>query len=370
MRGAFDLPVVTPVAWPDLAAGNDPHPSTAAAFPARLAAVGDLFSTEVTCIGDQRLPAPAHAASAPPALSLDSAPRGHVILAALAILEDGKAHSADEILAAALARKLVPPQTTRKYVYTALIEYVARTLGHGRKPQLIQDGQRKFRINEPPDDWPDLVTFPQPALDVAKEALIARLTSTATGSDPQAFELACCDAFAELGFRTRHLGAHAQPDGIADAQLGPLAYRALLECKTGKRVVSQPDAAEAAKFVPAFCADFALLIGPDFTDETELIQELQTHEVTALTVADLSTLLSLPRTALSTPRCCSSTASCKAPAAPKAARAKKSSPPSRTSPTSSSPPPPGSTPSAPPSSSCRGPRARPRRAAPEGLQCR
>ena len=43
----------------------------------------------------------------------------------------------------------------------------------------------------------------------AKGALIARLTSTATGSDRQAFELACCDAFAELGFRTRHLGAHA-----------------------------------------------------------------------------------------------------------------------------------------------------------------
>jgi hypothetical protein len=66
-----------------------------------------------------------------------------------------------------------------------------------------------------------------------------------------------------------------------------------LECKTAKTIVTQPDAAEASKFLRAFDADYGLLIGPDFTDETQLVQELRTHGVTAFTVADLITLLAL-----------------------------------------------------------------------------
>lgn|GEM_PF-6094270 len=31
--------------------------------------------------------------------------------------------------------------------------------------------------------------------------------------------------------RTQHIGGHANPDGVADAQVGPLAYRVMLECK-------------------------------------------------------------------------------------------------------------------------------------------
>ena len=39
-------------------------------------------------------------------------------------------YSANQILAEALARHLVTSHTTRKYVYTTLIEYFARTLDH------------------------------------------------------------------------------------------------------------------------------------------------------------------------------------------------------------------------------------------------
>jgi hypothetical protein len=218
-------------------------------------------------------------------------PRGHIITAAIDILGDGRARDAKEILQESLDRKLVPPNTTYHYVYTALIEYIARQLGRGRKPPILQDAQRRFRINEPLDDWPDLVPSPVPPGDPDAEALAQRLEATGGGDDPAAFEAVVCDAFARLGFLTQHLGGRAQPDGIADAILGPLGYRVLLECKTAKRLVTQPDAAEAAKFRDAFTADRCTLVGPDFSDEIELLQELQTHRVTALTVRDLQTLL-------------------------------------------------------------------------------
>ena len=65
----------------------------------------------------------------------------------------------------------------------------------------------------------------------------------------------------------------------------------MVECKTAKKIVPRPDVAEAAKFREAFGADRCTLVGPMFSDETELLDELQTHGVTALTVPDLQTLL-------------------------------------------------------------------------------
>src|SRR5262249_44726992 len=153
---------------------------------------------------------------------------------------------AKALLAEALARKLVPANTTYHYIYTALIEYIARQLGRGRKPPIVQDAQRRFQIDEPLDDWP---TVPPAADDAAAiDELCQRLEPPAPGADPAAFEVAVCDAFARLGFLTQHLGQHGQPDGIADAILGTQGYRLLLECKTAKSVVTEPDAAEAAKF--------------------------------------------------------------------------------------------------------------------------
>ncbi|HVA37289.1 MAG TPA: hypothetical protein VNJ51_06725 [Candidatus Dormibacteraeota bacterium] len=296
LRGARDLPVCTPIRWQEL---SEVHHGqfTADTIQQRLAAHGDVFAAEAARLAQQTFAAVQDALTphAPtPAETLTSVqPRGHIIAAAVQILEDGKVRTSDQILAEALRRKLVPAATTKKYVYSALIEYIARQIGHGRKPPLVQTADRRFRINEPPDDWPDLVPQSQPAIDAKTHALIERLETTAVGTDPAAFELAVCDAFAHLGFAATHIGGHKAPDGYADAQLGVLGYRAMLECKTGKYVVNRPDVAEAAKFKDAYHADACALIGPAYGEEIELQSELRTHGVAAFTVEDLTTLLSI-----------------------------------------------------------------------------
>lgn len=295
---APDLRVCTPIRWDELGSF-----ATASAFGAddvakRLQDLGDVFAAEVNIIAKQSF----HGAQRALPMRTTPEPRGHIITAAVEILGDGKPRTADELLAEALERKLVPPQTTRKYVYSALIEYIARQLGRGRKPPIVQDAQRRFCINEPADDWPDLEPRPARAHDAAVDALAARVETTATGEDPAAFEAAVCDVFARLGFLTQHLGGHGEPDGIADAILGPRGYRVMLECKTAKKIVPRPDVAEAAKFRDEFAADRCALVGPMFSDEVELLAELQTHGVTALTVPDLQTLLHVGADALDVER--------------------------------------------------------------------
>jgi bifunctional non-homologous end joining protein LigD len=293
LRGS-GLTVATPISWEELGSLTTAAAFTMDNFPTRLETHGDVFGREFAVIKSQRSPV-----GVPLRMATTPQPRGRVITAAIAILEDGKPRDADEILKEALATALVPPNTTRKYVYTNLIEYIARQLGHGRKPQIVQDAQRRFRINEPPDDWPDLIARQsQPPEDEAASALCERLETTATGDDPTAFETAVCDAFAHLGFLTQHFGQYEQPDGIADAILGTLGYRLTLECKTAKSVVTQPDAVEASKFREPYGAQFSALVGPAFSDETELLTELQTHRVTALAVPELQTLLHLRATPL------------------------------------------------------------------------
>jgi Restriction endonuclease len=288
---AQGLTVATPIHWEELGAFESAAAFTADTIGDRLEQHGDVFAIERDAIGDQRSPLPT--LLVPP-----QAPRGHIITAAIEILEDGKPRTADELLAEALKRKLVPPNTLHKYVYSALIEYIARQIGRGRRPPIVQDALRRFCINEPPDDWPDLVAIPEPAADPAAQTLCDRLDATGRGDDPAAFEIAVCDAFAHLGFVTQHLGDEAQPDGIADAILGPRGYRVTVECKTAKGVVNRPDVAEAAKFREPFDAQLSVLVGPEFPEETELLQELHTHVVTAMTIADLQTLLHIDATAL------------------------------------------------------------------------
>jgi len=295
---AQSLTVCTPIRWEELGSIAGADAVSAGAIADRIKTLGDVFADQVAIIAAQRFDTAKHASGVGALMRTTPQPRGHIITAAVEILEDGKARSADELLAEALERKLVPAQTKRKYIYSALIEYIARQLGRGRKPPIVQDAQRRFRINEPGDDWPDLAN-PSGDDDAAqRQALCDRLAATGAGDDPAAFEIAVCDAFAHLGFLTQHLGGRAQPDGIADAILGPLGYRVTIECKTAKTIVTQPDAAEASKFRDDFGAQLSVLVGPEFSDETELLQELQTHRVTALTVADLQTLLHLDATAL------------------------------------------------------------------------
>jgi hypothetical protein len=154
---------------------------------------------------------------------------------------------------------------------------------------------RKFRINRPVDDWPDTTLPPHPRYiePAALDALAAKLRGTAVGNDATAFEQAVCEAFARLGFVTQHVGGMYAPDGILDAPLGPLAYRAVLECKSAPNVkfVSQPRPEEAAKFRASSNAEFAVLVGPDFHAGESFSQEIQTHAISVWTVEDVITAL-------------------------------------------------------------------------------
>ena len=217
------------------------------------------------------------------------APPSPLLDAAVAILADGKPRSADEILAEGQRRGLFDAGQTRKHIYTALSQYVQRTLGRGRKPDIVEDAERRFRLNRPVDDWPDINTTGLPplaisaALPPAAAAVVAALQSAAAGSDPLAFELAVRDIIALLGFTAKHVGGNDAPDNIADALLGPLAYRATVECKLSRDDrISQSDAvAETAKFRDPYHADYCMLVAPSFDAEVTFVSELQVHGVSA-----------------------------------------------------------------------------------------
>jgi DNA primase len=286
-----DLTVCAPVRWNELDLLATAGAFTDRDMPARLRDAGDLFAKQVAQMLGQRFE------TAVVAMSNTPAPHGHVIRAALEILADGKARTAGEILHEALQLGLLTADTKRKYVYTALTEYIARQVAHNRHAPFLQDEQRRFRINEPADDWPDIE--PAPRDETKTRALMDRLEQTASGDDPTAFELAVCDAFAHLGFLTQHLGGNGQTDGTADAILGRLGYRITIECKTSKHPVNQAQAPEeAAKFRDEYLAQYSILAGPEFSSELELLDELQNHRVTAFAVADLQTLLEIDATAL------------------------------------------------------------------------
>ncbi len=306
-RGLPGLPIALPIPW-DLLNTIPTTSITIADFPAHYAQHGDTLFNERHRIAEQRFERTAlreaqnvkgeRAAFPLVTLSLSkgtsvtlSLSKGTTISAAMHILADGIARSADQILTEAVHQHLLAADYQAKYVYTALIEYIARANGNGRKPYIVQDENRNFRLNEPPDDWPNLNPPPPRPPDPQAQALVARLHATATGSDPTAFEVAVCDAFAHMGFLTNHVGGNKAPDGYGDAILGPLGYRVMFECKTAKGNVTQPDAFEAAKYKDAFNAQYCTLIGPAFPDEIELTQELHTHGVSAWTLDDLTTAL-------------------------------------------------------------------------------
>ena len=298
LRGTPSLEVSIPIAWSDL--GTLANGSvTESGFAEYLRLFGDVFAAERKRIGPQslgdrsngKLTSPIHALAAP-----EPGTRGYIIAAALAVLADGRAHDADDILAGALERKLLPPSTTRKYVYTALHEYVERTLGAGKVPELVQvPGSAQFRLNEPADPWPAVSLAPPTRWVAARDvdALVERLRATATGGDPTAFEVAACDAFAALGFLATHVGGNAAPDGILTAPLGVMAYRVILECKTASPggIVSNPRPEEPAKFMADAGAQHALLLGPAFGKDASLDDELVQHGVSLWTVDDLATAL-------------------------------------------------------------------------------
>ncbi len=297
LRARDELQVFTPIGWSELAEMNSGD-VTAANFPTRLASHGDVFAKEVSAIGAQ--PSSDFLSSARQTvrnsillpIPLNGEPRGRIIQAAIAILDDGKPRDADAILAEAIARDLIPKTTTRKDVYTELIEYISRAKGHDRKPKITQDIDRKFRRNLPADDWPSpKESLPTRSPAPGSDELAARLIAAGAGDDPAAYEQAVCDTFAACGLIATHVGGEEATDGFADAPLGVFGYRVMLECKRALKIVQEPDAAEAAKYVSAYGAQYAALIGPAFGDDVQLAEELQTHGVTAFTNDDLVELL-------------------------------------------------------------------------------
>jgi len=239
--------IALPLGWDELDTLRNGD-VTAATFAAYLAAHGDAFARERERLGAQAFGDRALTREAAPSDALDApapSPKGYIIGAALAVLADGAAHDADDILAQALARGLLPASTSRKHVYTALHEYVERTLGAGRVPEFVQvAGSATFRLNRPADAWPAVALPPLPAWRTPAEidAAIATLRAAATGGDPAAFEIAVCAAFALLGYLAEHVGGNGRPDGILTAPLGRAGYRAILECKTASpgEVVANP----------------------------------------------------------------------------------------------------------------------------------
>lgn len=222
-----------------------------------------------------------------------------VIDAAVAILADGKPRTADEILAIGVKQRLFTADMTRKRVYTALSQYVERAAGRGRKPRIVEDAQHRFMLNHAPDDWPSLDLTGLPPLtnsaQVSPEVqnAIDKLRQTPGQTDPTAFEIAVCDAFNHLGFIATHVGGNGQPDGYADALLGPLAYRMMIECKLSADIGDSHSAAaaEATKFKDSYKGQYCILVAPSYEGEVTFASELEVHNVSAWTVDDLTRAL-------------------------------------------------------------------------------
>jgi hypothetical protein len=222
-------------------------------------------------------------------------PPSPLLDAALSILADGEPRSADEIFAVGMKRGLFGAHVTRKRVYTALSQYIQRTLGRGNKPLFVEDAERRFRLNRPIDDWPAIDTTGLPALAIPTEPppmavnAIAALQKGASGSDPGDFERAVCAAFELFGFATTHVGGNDAPDGYADALLGEARYRVMLECKLERadHIVNSDAVAEAAKYREPYRADYCALVAPAFDAQLTFASEMQTHGVAAWTVEDL-----------------------------------------------------------------------------------
>ena len=291
------LPVVMPILVEELHT-VDPETFTIESAADRLHDRGDVFAADVRRIGAQRFSGLQAAditfvADAGPVFEF--VPRAEVIQIAYQILSDGKPRSADEIIDAAIAQGLWPKEKTRKYLYVMLKMYVEKTLARGREPLIVQDPDRRFRLNHAPDDNPE----PKPSATwVVPTKVIDHLSATSTGGDSEAFEQAVCDAFVLLGFKTTHVGGTANPDGYGDAVLGPLGYRFMIECKTSSKPMQRPDIFEASKFRERYSAQYAIIIAPAFGDDKVIADECRNHGVSAWSIDDLCELLEIGATAL------------------------------------------------------------------------
>ncbi|MBC5824671.1 MAG: hypothetical protein GIX02_07535 [Candidatus Eremiobacteraeota bacterium] len=319
LHGFEGLPVVAPILWQEIDAFKNGDVN-AANILSRIAQAGDVFAQELERIGQQRLPASPRTFKPQFGGPLLAAQEPYILNATVQILGDGKPLSAADILQLGRAQELFPATLTEKGLYAALLGYIARARERGRKPLIVQNDEldhrdRRFRINHPLDDYPDLpppgvlnrpnskaetdgksgapAVDKQTSSDASANDLIDRLHATSRGDDPTAFELAVCEVFGSLGFLSTHLGGYAAPDGYIDAPLGQRAYRAMLECKSSKTgfVQGVEAAAEAASYRATYGAKYCLLVGPQFQSFGDLDKELQTHGVALMTTDDLEQVL-------------------------------------------------------------------------------
>jgi len=219
-------------------------------------------------------------------------PGTSLINAAVRVLADGHERDAGQILAGAVKAGWLPSSTRKITLYTSLYQYVQRSLSHQRRPLIVQnDVTHAFRINHLVDDWPDIPpSQPRPPVPAAQiDAIANRLHTTSTATAPAAFEEVVCEAFAAMGFVATHVGGIGTPDGLLDAPLGPLAYRAILECKTAHAdtTVNTPRLEEPARFRDAYHAQYALIVGPAFAVDTVFEGEMKNHGVSVWSVNDV-----------------------------------------------------------------------------------
>src|SRR5271155_1535859 len=185
LRGPPELEVSLPVPWTEL--GRTANGSVRAdTFEAYLATQGDPFETLRKAIAPQNLP-PTMPYTQRTFLVESHGPsaRGYIINAAKIVLADGEPHDAGDICQQAQQRRLLPKSTTGKYVYTALHEYVVRTIGAGKVPEIVQlEGTSRFRLNRPADEWPAVPLPPLPRWldESAANAAVEKLRATSTGN--------------------------------------------------------------------------------------------------------------------------------------------------------------------------------------------
>ncbi len=276
----------------------------------------DVFDAEVTRIGKQRLGRPLDklGVTADDELGVTESDElgvtplvsgeghGQILAAVRAILADERAHSAADICSSAIARGLLPKSTIPAYVQHGIATLLDRQRDRGEKLEFLLLPDGTYRLNVPVNPFAGHV---EPQHDrTVLDALIAQLRAAVVRNVPAdpadgpnigaPFERAVAEALAYLGLGAQRLGAEGEPDVVATAPLGALAYQVAFECKTVASMKlhgSSAFVAEAARMRDAVGATYAVLLGLDFPDERSIAEELETHRVALWTIEDLIAVL-------------------------------------------------------------------------------
>jgi DNA primase len=295
IRGDAALTMLTPITWSQLesavpASLHNPPPF-------------DVFAAALAGVPDQRFaPLAAHFF----VLSEADVTHGHshVVDALKQLMADGKAHAAEDLCAAGIAAKLLPPQTKPDYIINAVRGLIGREQLRGDHIDFVELADGRFRLNVPVEPFPS--EHEAAPNDPNGDALIKRLRDTANrkiepGADDKGnfgapFERAVADAFAWLGFIAERDGRHAAPDVVVTAPLGATAYTVAIECKSFDGAaphVQYVSASEAARFRDQIGAQYAILIGAGFPGDKPLDDELAAHSVALWSVEDLISLIEI-----------------------------------------------------------------------------